>query len=471
MKRLLSVIMLFALVLSMTACGAAQGDGAATTEANEEFLVGYARINITPDEPTGLAGHGNTDERKHKEVLDYIYLTCVAMTDSQDNTFLFYAADLCSIEDQVIGAARTKVSEKVGIPGEQMMFNYSHTHSAPSGSIIADLFTKAAVEAAEKALADRKNATLYVGKTETQGLNFVRHYYLSDGFAKGDNHGVMDGRTYVSHTTDADPEMRLLQFKREGGKDVIMINWQTHPHITGGQKVYSMSADIIGAFRTNLEEQYDCLFAFYQGAGGNINPTGKLEGENANDSNPRDYRIHGQLLTKHALDALSNMTQAETGPIKYIQEIYSCKSNKEDMDMAYYAADVVAYKASGHDDVETMNYGLQFGIYSIYHANSIVSRASNPDTVEIEITAVSFGDVGMVFAPYEMFDVNGKYIRDNSPFDFTFSCGYSNGKTGYFPSLEAWEYGCYEADTTRVARGTAEEVAERFVEMLDELHG
>ena len=74
MKKLVCLFLSVIMLLGLVACGSANGDSApATTEAAKEFMVGYARVNITPDVPTGLAGYGNIDERKHTEVLDYIY--------------------------------------------------------------------------------------------------------------------------------------------------------------------------------------------------------------------------------------------------------------------------------------------------------------------------------------------------------------------------------------------------------------
>ena len=40
---------------------------------------------------------------------------------------------------------------------------------------------------------------------------------------------------------------------------------------------------------------------------------------------------------------------------------------------------------------------------------------------------------------------------------------------GYVPDREAFEYGCYEADRTQLQPGSAEELADRYVEMLKEL--
>lgn len=470
MKKILSMVLCLCVALSLLACGSAGGsEAAATTEPALAFRVGYHKVNITPDYPTGLAGYGNIDERKHTEVLDYLYLTCVAISDEQDNTVLLFSADLCSIKDVSVASYRTKINGITGIPKENMIFNSSHTHSAPYADGIATIMDKAVVEAAEKALEDRKPATMYFGKAETDGINFVRHYYMNDGSVVTDNHGSAAGKTYAGHTTETDEEMRILQFKREGGKDVILANWQSHPHITGGSAKTVMSADIIGAFRTNMEKDLNCLFAYFQGGGGNINPTSRIKEENANVD--KDWRVHGQMLAATAKEALANMTQLQTGPIKVKSEIFSCPTNKADLDKVVLAGEVRSYYEAGHTIGETATFAQSIGLQSLYHANAIGSRSSLGDAFDIEIEAMSWGEFGWAMGPYEMFDASAKFVRENSPFSYTFVTGYTNGGNGYFPTIECFGYGAYESDTAKIACGTAEAVADRFVEMLNELHG
>lgn len=471
MKKVLSILLCLCMALSLMACGssseAATTAPVATTQPASQFRVGYARENITPDKPTGLAGYGNIDERKHTEVLDYLYLTCVAISDEYDGTLLLYSADLCSISDATVGTMRARISSQTGVPKENIMFNSSHTHSAPRGEGISAIMDKAVIKAAENALADQKPATMYFGTANTSGINFVRHYFMNDGSVVTDNHGTTAGKTIASHTTEVDEQMRVVQFKREGGKDVILANWQSHPHITGGSTKTSMSADIIGAFRTYLEQDVDCLFAYYQGGAGNINPTSRVAEENANAK--KEWKVHGQMLAKTCQEALSNMTQVQTGQIRVHTETFRCDTNKADMNLAAVASIVKAYYEDGHTIAETKTFAESYGLASLYHANAVASRGGLGDHYDIEISALSIGEFGWALAPYEMFDASAKYVRDNSPFAYTFVTGYSNGANGYFPTEYCYEYGAYESDTTKVAKGTAEAICERFLEILADL--
>ena len=51
----------------------------------------------------------------------------------------------------------------------------------------------------------------------------------------------------------------------------------------------------------------------------------------------------------------------------------------------------------------------------------------------------------------------------------TFICTNANESHSYIPTREAYEYGCYESYVSYFAKGTAEAVGEKYVEMLDGL--
>ena len=79
---------------------------------------------------------------------------------------------------------------------------------------------------------------------------------------------------------------------------------------------------------------------------------------------------------------------------------------------------------------------------------------------------MSIGDIAFARAPYEMFSQNGVEIKTQSPFAKTLVLGYTNGTHGYLPTRKAFEYRCYEANTTRFAPGIGEGLSGAFVELL-----
>lgn len=477
MRKWLSALLCICLLLSLVACGnpdtANTTVGGQTTAAGQDeqgLRVGYAKVNITPETKMDLWGYAQpAGQRVYDEVLDYIYLSCVAITDEHDNTVLLCGADLGSMEAQSAGAIQAAVNSKTDIPKENIFINATHTHSAPDCAAMGSILNDAAVKCAEEALADRKPAEMYFGTANTSGISFVRHYWDLDGKSVTDNHGNTAATEFAGHTSEIDEEMRVLKFKREGGKDVVLVNWQCHPHLTGGPQKYSLSADIVGAMRMYMEQDGECLFAYYQGGAGNLNPTSRIKSEEVNPD--RNYKVTGQRLASAAKQALQNTTRLETGAITVRTETYTCQSNKEDLDKVEAARQVVDYFNAGHTASDTKPYAESLGLYSYYHAQNLIHRGSKDPQFDIEISVLTIGDLAWTIMPGEFFDTTTKYIRDNSPYTYNFTVGYTNGYFGYFPSQESWEYGCYEADTAPVTPGTAEAIADRLLEMLGELHG
>lgn len=47
--------------------------------------------------------------------------------------------------------------------------------------------------------------------------------------------------------------------------------------------------------------------------------------------------------------------------------------------------------------------------------------------------------------------------------------GGTNASRGYLPTMDAYDYGCYESYTSYFAKGTAEQLQVKYVEMLESL--
>ena len=108
----------------------------------------------------------------------------------------------------------------------------------------------------------------------------------------------------------------------------------------------------------------------------------------------------------------------------------------------------------------------EYGFTSPYQASSIINRSEMPDTVNIELDAFRIGDMGFFVCGNEVFSTIGRYVRANAPFENVFII---TGNSRYLPSRESYDYRAYEADTSIYAQGTAEEVACKLVEMLQEV--
>ena len=79
-----------------------------------------------------------------------------------------------------------------------------------------------------------------------------------------------------------------------------------------------------------------------------------------------------------------------------------------------------------------------------------------------------FGDFGMAMAPFEIFDIHARAVREASKYPYTFYASCANTIDGYLPNAESFDYYCYEAGVTRYPRGTAEQLQEQLTEMIND---
>jgi hypothetical protein len=312
---------------------------------------------------------------------------------------------------------------------------------------------------------DLKPAKMYYSTIETEGLNFVRHYRMVDGSYAGDNFGDFS-IGIEDYATPTDTTMHLLRVARECGKDVLMMNWRAHASITGSSTKTDVSADFVGAVRIYLEKQLDCHFAYYQGCAGNVNPRSRINA----DTPTKNHMEYGQQLGDFAIEAMKNEEELPTGTVRGINYTLATEINHSMDHLVGVAKEISDYWNKTGDTAGAQKMGEEYGIRSPFMAGGIVKRAGYGATFDEELTCIAIGDsIAFATAPNELFDTNGQYVEDTSPFEKTIVLGYTNGQRGYVPSALACEYTCYESDSTRFAPGTGELIADTLLDLLGQL--
>lgn len=445
---------------------------------NTSLTLGFGRRDITPDFSVPLAGYGNTRMRMSQGYVNRIYATCLAFTDAAGKTMLVYTLDLIVVRKMWCDPVRDQVSRLTGIPRENIMLSATHTHSGPDVLGVLgpedpyfDLYVQQLTLAAQDALADRKAATATVGRTDVKGMSFVRHYHMLDGSVAGDNHG--DWSVGIRcHTMDPDEQLQVVRFSREDGKDILAVNWQAHPNLASTGATESgkllkpfISADYVGTCRDYIEKKTDCLFAFFQGASGNLNWWSRIPEEMPTT----DVHVYGQQLGDYVLQAMESMTPVALGDVQTRTETYTGRLDHSEDHMVPKAMQVSKLWAETNDQKQCIALGRPMGIFSSYHANCIISRSKMGTSLDTDLSAAKVGDLGFAFAPYEMFCNNGQFIKEHSPCQVTFVLECSNDYVSYIASKEGFDHGCYEVDSRRFVRGTGEEMADRFVAMLRDM--
>jgi hypothetical protein len=129
------------------------------------------------------------------------------------------------------------------------------------------------------------------------------------------------------------------------------------------------------------------------------------------------YVTHGQLLAAEAVKIAENFQPAKTGNIVMTKEFY------------------------------------------------VMQEKQHP------LYTFGFGEFACAFAPFEIFDMHAREVRESSPYKYTFYASCANAGNGqkYMPHAESFDYYCYEADvgSNLYGRGAAEILRDQLMDMMD----
>ena len=490
MKKIISLVLIAVMLLSLCACGSSASETAPATEPAASFKAGFGKADITPQElGVPMNGYSSSSERLSTGLISYLYAIAVAVQDAEGNTAVMISLDHTSFPTVEADKIRSWAESTLGIPKENVIISSIHQHSCPdpvngafpqSARYLSHLLDgiKKAIKAAVEDLAP---ADIYVNKVETAALSFVRHYWLKDG-GHVTSHTCTGDRSsgFDRYESEADKEMRLVKFVREEKDDIVMVNFQGHPHMGGGgQEATDVHSDWPGIMRDEVTKELGVQCIYFSGAGGNMNSTPA----NSADAISTDWKHHGKRAAQYVINAEDGYTKVNSGTIR-CKEITVSYEADHSMDHLVTQARVVA-EARSRSVAEAKTLLKQYPeLHSIFHASAIVNKAGQGPTRDMTISAISFGDVAMACHPYEMFDTNGMELRNGTvgnanydaedqlenPFAMTLVASLGNGTHGYVPSRLGYTNGGYSTDITKYAPGTGEEIVGDMLHILNELH-
>lgn len=434
-----------------------------------EFLAGFGREDYTPDKQVKL------NSVKLSEAVEApVKVTCTALSDGE-KTVLIFSNDLRGVTTWFVNQVKTMVSEATGIPADQIFLCATHNHSAPDlnfykEEVMADWLERiafpAVLSAAKSALADLSPCTLQVGKTLVPKVAYTRRYFREDGAFHGIHVIKVSDAPLARHETEADPELRLLRFVREGKKDVVIVNFQVHA-ATGLTASNNLSADFITALRDEVEEKEEVLVMYLQGACGNSNTFSKLDPDAPN----KDYLLAGHRLAEGVLSILDSLQPAELGELRLGKNVCEGIVNHARTHLAPLAQQIYEQIAAEGITSEQEKRALfqAHGLNSRYEASAILRRSKMDKTVKVTLSTLAFGDVGFTFAGGEYFDGLFRSIRAASPYKMTMTVGYSGGSGCYMPDAFAFANGGYEPLQCNYIPGTPETFCLELLRQLNEL--
>ena len=429
--------------------------------ADATLFVGYAREDITPPDEmiSSVTLTGYAEGRPISEVESNLYVSCTAFKDAEGDIALVYTLDLHAIAPSQSTALAGAVTRATKVAKSNIIFNVTHNHNAPNtgGIYLSDVITPAVVKVAEDAIADLKACTaLFAGEINMKNYSFIRRYIYD---SKGNP---------IEHEHEMDSMIPVARFVRDGGKDVLLVNFAAHCDTVTSRSMEILSADYVAAFRRVVENELDVHFSMQLGATGDVNPMTRID-EPSFYSSTDNY---GRNLAYKIINEFKKLPQIEIkGDVEAKSSTARVEFDHSTDHLADKADEVMALYYASEDKTESEAKMKEYGIASVYEAMYISARAKAGEYERRNVSAISIGNIVFAAADYEMFSQTGRNIKDagNENFDLTFMCAYSNGMIGYIPAEYAFANGGYEVYSCQYVPGSAEIIEAKIIDLMNEL--
>ncbi|WP_010269822.1 neutral/alkaline non-lysosomal ceramidase N-terminal domain-containing protein [Paenibacillus senegalensis] len=406
---------------------------------NGEWIVGAAKVDITPPQPIPLAGFAHRSE-VYEGVAQRLYARIWIFAEPSvqgiaEAKAILIQADLIWWGSDQIRPLLDKIVSRWGIKEEAVIFHASHTHGGPqtSSRFVPML-----------GLAD----SAYLAWLEGQVLSGIGEAHASMEpvmveMGKGScplgihRRKRMDGRMNMAPNPEgaADPEVTVIRMTATDGRiKGIWFHYTCHPTTTGDNWVTS---EYPGAAMERLERQLggQVIATFLQGYCGDIRPALIKDGQFFR-GNDEDVKRLGRQLADEVIRVLdAPMQQLESASIQ---------ASAEQVELAF-----VNYLSSEQLAKDRTADGAAAQRSELFQSDP--SRNEQPAKLQLNYLQLA-KELVLVGANAEMVVEYGLYLKQEiNP--HILPLGYTNGMIGYVPTAEQIAEGGYEGGESAVYFG------------------
>jgi hypothetical protein len=418
--------------------------------------------------------------------------------------------DLGGVSASLLSGIRGGVREELAIDDHHVLINASHNHHTHGQ--VADDVVKRCVQAVRRAAESTVPVKIGAGVGHEKRIMMNRRLRLKDGKAwtiRRANPSPRDSD--VVELGPVDTEIGILRLdKAEGGPLAVVYNFAGHAY--GGVPDGGATADFPGFASAVLEEGLGdgAVALFLQGAAGDITP---IRYKDVNAPPPTEQL--GTMLGLSALKAVRQISTHQEATIRVVSETIELPKRKDvqtriesleaqqeailqfftgigcgthgagtfldfktflplylkhvtDPDHPSYCSYLYQHEEGiGQEALKQLDkenrHRVEKYLECIYQMERLIRIRSNlqslkrrlgsksDEPIAVEIQGVKIGDFVLVTFPGEPFAEVGLRIKKQSPFEYTFVSGYTNGHLGYAPTADAYRDEAYEDSLTPFA--------------------
>jgi neutral ceramidase len=434
-----------------------------------QLSAGVARAIITP--PIGIALVGFAGRGPSTDVHDDLTATALVL-EAEGARVALLCCDLIGFPEALTAEVQAEVERRTGIPAPHVVLHASHTHYGPSTRAYEEGRTPAPDVAAYNAnLRFVLAGLVQAAAAELQPVTL--------GFGRGASDiGVNrrerkpDGRIVLGNNPDGpiDREVSVVRLDTEAGAPLAMIvNFACHP-VCQPSMCQIISADFVGPARELAETFTGATLLFLQGAAGNINPVER--GASFETARRLGVMLGGEIVQVFERTLTAPVVAgARDGILRAAAErinlpALTCESvERAEAEVVERREETERLRAQG-----AAAGSVHWAEQRLTRAEGILDslRTGTPlPTIPAPLSAWRAGEVGLVFAPGEIFTETGMAVKRASPLRDTCFAAYTDATIGYVPVPEAYPEGGYEVThACRVAPAAAGMITETALSLL-----
>ncbi len=396
------------------------------------FEAGEGRADITPPLGIELAGF-HTPPGKGRIVTGIRQPAAARalVLRAKRTSVAIVSLDLCAGSRAFTQRVQRRVARLTGIPGGNIRLCATHTHSMPTlrffrqwGAIAEDyldLVEQRAAQAVVAAKQDLAQADLYLGRERVRGGNFNRttkNWKTDEAFTKAS----------TDHERWLDTLLQVLYFQREKPKaSLVWYHFSAHPVCyTDG----NAGPDWPGLVAEKMKARDELSPCFLQGHCGDANPG---SGETSlGDPEKVSEAVYAAL--HHATNHSESVNVKDIGLARQTAAL--------PLDLALLRDQLARYRED--PSLCTKGEWVDAGFAQAWFASA--SKWPWRQThCPMPMTALSLGEVALLFHAGELYGYYGLAIQCESPFAKTLVVGYADDLIGYLPDPTAYQAREYAA--------------------------
>ena len=476
----------------------------------------------------GVAKSDITTDAEGVRINDPLYAKVLVLDDGRTKAAII-AVDAIAIGgigeigDDFLPKLRNRIQKELGIPGQNVLVNASHTHPPVRLLCSAVEQVERTFDAVRRAVGNMTPVKVGSGVGHEDRIMMNRTLRLKNGKSWTIRHSnPCPPDEEVESVGPIDPEIGIIRIDRVDGSPLAVVyNFACHPYLTvprGG-----VTADYPGFASKVIEDNlgHDAMALFLQGAGGDITEILYKDVNRPRDSEPlgtmlglstlsalrgiqtKDAKlnvINEPLDLPRRTDSLARIESLEAEQAQLLASMRGTSLNiktflplyiKHALDPeypSYYSYRYLQAEKMGTDELSAIDaqnrahvakylkniHAMeklarnQDKIATLKRHKAINDEAGEP-TIATEVQGIKIGECVLITSPAEVLVEIGLNVKNASPYEHTFMSAFSNGYIHYGPPAADYDKGGYEVTECLLAPEWQEMFEKKAAEVIRRL--